>query len=203
MQRYLNWRNLYFAAMMFWSVIVYALLGLAGAPVETNSRAGEFADTLQWASTKKLAWSDFKADAPRSRFAAYTFTVITMDYSITSSGKSLEAYFTITSAFNRQRSWVKNSPESKSDAILRHEQLHFDIAELSARKLRKKLSELKLSRERYAKQIQAAYDEVIGAGDAMQKAYDDETAHGLLQDEQKRWSDKIARELRDYIDYSK
>jgi hypothetical protein len=25
----------------------------------------------------------------------------------------------------------------------------------------------------------------------------------LLQDEQKRWSDKIARELLDYIDYSK
>jgi hypothetical protein len=69
--------------------------------------------------------------------------------------------------------------------------------------LRKKLSELKLSRERYAKQIQAAYDEVIGAGDAMQKAYDDETEHGLLKEEQKRWSEKIARELMDYIDYSK
>jgi hypothetical protein len=69
--------------------------------------------------------------------------------------------------------------------------------------LRKKLSEVKLSRERYAKQIQAAYDEVIGAGDAMQQAYDDETEHGLLRDEQKRWSDKIASELLSYIDYSK
>jgi len=190
----LNSRNLYFAAMLFWSVIVYALVGL-GTPVEADYRAGDFADTLQWASTKKLAWSDFKADAPRSRFAAYTFTVITMDYSITSSGKSLKANFSITSAFNRQKSWVKNSPESKSDAILRHEQLHFDIAELSARKLRKKLSELKLTRERYAKQIQTAYDEVIGAGEAMQKAYDEETAHGLLRDEQERWSEKVRNEL--------
>ena len=198
----MNSRNLYFAAMLFWSVIVYAFVGL-GAPVETDYRAGDFADTLQWIPAKKLVWSDFKADAPRSRFAAYTFTVITMDYSIKSSGKSFKANFSITSAFNRQKSWVKNSPESKSDAILRHEQLHFDIAELSARKLRKSLSELNLSRERYAKQIQAVYDEVIGAGDAMQKAYDDETEHGLLQDEQKRWSEKIARELLDYIDYAK
>lgn len=189
--------------MMFWSTLIYALFVAWVTPVESNAHVREFSDTLQWTPTKMLGWSDFKADAPRSRFAAYTFTVITMDYSIKSSGKSLKANFSITSAFNRQKSWVKNSPESKSDAILRHEQLHFDIAELSARKLRKSLSELNLSRERYAKQIQAAYDEVIGAGDAMQKAYDDETEHGLLQDEQKRWSDKIARELLDYIDYSK
>jgi hypothetical protein len=199
----LNWRNLYFAVMMFWSTLIYALFASWGTPVESHVHVREFSDTLQWTPTKILGWSDFKAEAPRSRFAAYTFTVITMDYSIKSSGKSLQANFSITSAFNRQKSWVKNTSESKTDAILRHEQLHFDIAELSARKLRKKLSELKLTRERYAKQIQAAYDEVIGAGEAMQKAYDEETAHGLLRDEQKRWSDKIASELLDYIDYSK
>jgi predicted secreted Zn-dependent protease len=78
---------------------------------------------------------------------------------------------------------------------VRHEQLHFDIAELSARKLRKKLSELKLTRERYAKQIQTAYDEVIEAGEAMQKAYDEETAHGLLRDEQERWAAEVKREM--------
>ncbi len=199
----MNWRNLYFAVMMFWSTLIYALFASWGTPVESHVHVREFSDTLQWTPTKILGWSDFKAEAPRSRFAAYTFTVITMDYSIKSSGKSLQANFSITSAFNRQKSWVKNTSESKTDAILRHEQLHFDIAELSARKLRKKLSELKLTRERYAKQIQAAYDEVIGAGEAMQKAYDEETAHGLLRDEQKRWSDKIASELLDYIDYSK
>ncbi len=180
---------------MFWSTLIYVLFASWGAPVESHVHTREFSDTLQWTPTKMLEWSDFKADAPRSRFAAYTFTVITMDYSIKSSGKSFKANFSITSAFNRQKSWVKNSPEAKSDAILRHEQLHFDIAELSARKLRKKLSELKLTRERYAKQIQAAYDEVIGAGDAMQKAYDDETEHGLLREEQERWSEKVRNEL--------
>ena len=180
---------------MFWSTLIYALFVAWGAPAESNAHVLEFSDTLQWTPTKMLGWSDFKADAPRSRFAAYTFTVITMDYSIKSSGKSLKANFSITSAFNRQKSWVKNAPEAKSDAILRHEQLHFDIAELSARKLRKRLSELNLSRERYAKQIQAAYDEVIEAGDAMQKAYDEETAHGLLREEQERWAEKIKQEM--------
>jgi len=190
----LNSRNLYFAGMLFWFAIVYAWIGFA-APVETSYLRSDFSDTLQWTSTNKLKWNDFKADAPRSRFAAYTFTVITMDYSIKSLGKSLQANFTVTSAFNRQKSWVKNTADSRTEAILRHEQLHFDIAELSGRKLRKKLAELKLSRERYARQIQAAYDEVIEAGEAMQKAYDDETEHGLIPEEQERWSEKIAREL--------
>lgn len=198
----MNSRNLYFAAMLIWTLFVYAVLGL-GTPVETYYRAGDFSDTLQWTPAKKLVWDDFKAEAPRSRFAAYTFTVITMDYSIKSSGKALQANFTITSAFNRQRSWVKNTSDAKTDAILQHEQLHFDIAELSARKLRKKLSELKLTRERYSKQIQSAYDEVIAAGEAMQKSYDEETEHGLLHEVQQAWSEKIAHALQDYTNYSK
>ncbi len=198
----MNSRNLYFAAMLIWTLFVYAVLGW-GTPLGTNFHSGDFTDTLQWTPAKKLVWDDFKADAPRSRFAAYTFTVITMDYSIKSSGKALQANFAITSAFNRQRSWVKNTSDAKTDAIIQHEQLHFDIAELSARKLRKKLSELKLTRERYSKQIQSAYDEVIAAGEAMQKSYDEETEHGLLREAQQAWSEKIAHALQDYTNYSK
>jgi hypothetical protein len=33
------------------------------------------------------------------------------------------------------------------------------------------------------------------ASTAMQKAYDEETAHGLLRDEQERWDSEITREM--------
>ncbi len=168
-----------------------------------NAPAPAFTDTIQWTTSKKLDWIDFKAEAPRSRFAAYTFTVITMDYSLKSEGNSVQAKFEVTAAFNREKSWVKKDPESRSDAIRAHEQLHFDIAELSARKLRRRLVGLKLSRSQYKKEIQAAYNAEIEEGERLQKLYDSETNHGLDRDEQLKWRNRVDKELRELKIFSK
>ena len=87
----------------------------------------------------------------------------------------------VTTYFYPQLSWKKNSKENNQD-LLKHEQLHWDISELYARKLRaayKKYIPQKNQKER----LQA------------QNAYDLETKHGLLKDAQEKWSDKIREEL--------
>jgi hypothetical protein len=188
--------------MLVWTFLFYGF-PFWGNPLISNPPSPEFSDTIQWTASKKLEWIDFKAEAPRSRYAAFTFTVITMDYSLKSKGNSIDAKFEVTAAFNREKSWVKNDAESRSDAIRAHEQLHFDIAELNARKLRRRLVGLKLSRNQYKKEIQLAYDAEIEEGERLQKLYDSETNHGIDRDAQMRWRRRIDKELGDLNEFSR
>ena len=60
--------------------------------------------------------------------------------------------------FYPDKSWVIK--EQSSEHILNHEQLHFDITELHARKFRKQLSTLKVSNSIRA-QLQAMHNEIV------------------------------------------
>jgi predicted secreted Zn-dependent protease len=94
--------------------------------------------------------------------------------------------------FNRNKSWTK---EKKSDYLLEHEQLHFDITELFVRKLRKQLNDLGNNCKRLNSHIEHYYKENYKEFVAYQNAYDNETKHSLDTEKQKLWKEKIAREL--------
>src|SRR6478735_12542620 len=84
-------------------------------------------DILIWSSAYKLKWSDFKGKPDPHQ----------MQYAQTFYGMEVEKNYVIsyeekvTAYVDRNKSWVKDSTKSS----LRHEQLHFDIAELHARKM--------------------------------------------------------------------
>src|SRR5690606_30202906 len=91
-----------------------------------------------------LSWNDFKS-APNqsSSFHANTSAGISYSWGIKNSNGIIELNYEVLSFFNPENSWVK--PGSDNKYLLQHEQLHFDITELHARKLRKKLSEIKVN----------------------------------------------------------
>src|SRR5690242_9054287 len=89
-------------------------------------------DTIHWRPTYQLKWNDFKAAPDKSApFAAQTDCSISYAYTFQNNVFSVS----VISYFNRNRSWAKNKTTSDS-SLLKHEQGHFNINELFARKMR-------------------------------------------------------------------
>ncbi|MEO6611950.1 MAG: DUF922 domain-containing protein [Chitinophagaceae bacterium] len=152
-------------------------------------------ELLEWNGARKLTWSDYKASPnPESDAAASTTTYLGIDYNISSTSFS----FKIQSLFSKTRSWGLH----KTPYILSHEQGHFDIAEVYARKLHKEMSEYKFNKKTYQKDLQKIYNEVTGEKEDVQNEYDRETRHSINKEKQAEWLKKIAKMLEEYEDYA-
>src|SRR5579871_6965376 len=91
-------------------------------------------ETIAWDSATRLTWADFRGKADNnSSFSASTASGIVYKFSMDGEGYS----DSITAVFYPNESWVR----IRDDKYLIHEQGHFDITEIFARKLRKRLLE--------------------------------------------------------------
>jgi hypothetical protein len=152
---------------------------------------------IDWQAGQLLQWSDYRgAPDPVSDAAALTSTYLSIDFQMNNGAFGWK----IQCRFSKPRSWVR----SKSDYVLKHEQGHFDIAEIYARKLNKKLLEYQYNRATYQKDLQAIYTDLTNEKGSFQDLYDLETDHSRKPEEQLRWNKKIAElleQLQDYSDY--
>ncbi len=152
-------------------------------------------EMIKWDGNKRLNWSDYKGKPDRSSdAAASTSTYLVIDYNIMQ--KTMN--YKIQSLFSRTRSWGLY----KTDYILGHEQGHFDIAEIFARKLHKKMSEYKFDKRTYQKSLGKIYDEIVEEKTEMQNDYDKETRHSINKEKQAQWLLKIEKLLEEYEDYA-
>ncbi len=152
-------------------------------------------ELMAWNAARKLTWSDYKASPnPESDAAASTTTYLAIDYNISSTSFS----YKIQSLFSKTRSWGLH----KTNYILSHEQGHFDIAEVFARKLHKKMGEYKFNKKTYQKDLRKIYDEVTDEKEEVQNQYDRETRHSINKEKQAEWLKKIAEMLEEYKDYA-
>src|SRR5262245_56433743 len=89
---------------------------------------GQEEQFIEWSSIKRLTWDDYLArPSSSSDAAAITSTALGLEYHV----RNNILTYKITCRFSKTRSWGKY----KSDYILQHEQGHFDITEIYARKL--------------------------------------------------------------------
>ncbi|MEI9810326.1 MAG: DUF922 domain-containing protein [Bacteroidota bacterium] len=147
-------------------------------------------ELIDWKAGQRLVWNDYKANPDEgSDAAALTATYLGIEYTIDEKGLGWK----IQCRFSKTRSWGK----SKTDYILQHEQGHFDIAEIFARKLNKKLSEYKFDKNGYKKDLKKIYDSVTGEKENLQDQYDKETDHSRKKEEQARWIKKIDELLKE------
>lgn len=163
---------------------------------ETAPSSKPNTDTLYWRDGIKLTWDDFKAKSSNSGgYAALTYTVITLDYDVNSNGQTYNPTFTVKCAFQRSKSWVnRKDKKSQTPEILAHEQLHFTIAEITARKLRRNLKVQQYTKN-YKNEIKEIYNKTLDEGEKMQQRYDKETNHSIDKEAQKRWSYLIESDL--------
>lgn len=150
-------------------------------------------DPIEW-NEGKLTWNDFKADrsVKNKTRAASTASGITYSWTYAATNDFPELNYEVKTHFYPQRSWV--SPEDKTPALLAHEQLHFDISELHARKLLKELEAYTAMRN-IRTDLKRIYSKIESARNKMQRLYDKETNHGLNKIAQENWGQKITKDL--------
>ncbi len=142
-----------------------------------------------WQSGNKLTWEDFKGKPDKSSpYKALTYGRIKTDVS----ANSKEAHIIIKTSFDKNKSWVK---ELRIDNLLAHEQLHFDIIELWARKFRQKLKGKTYTFKVFQSEITTMQKFIYEGADKMQLEYDKETKHAEDKVNQQKWNEQITDEM--------
>lgn len=176
-------------------VIVCGILLLFSVMVNAQKKD----DQIVWSKEQKLTWDDFKGKPKsNSKAGAMTISGIRRGFSY----KNGKIIVNAESIFFKKESWGKDYDRILS--TLEHEQLHFDITELYARKFRKSLLETSFKRngEKAYKQFYAIYEKIDADKDAYQYLYDDETTNPRDEEKQKEWLEKIAKELAELEEYA-
>ncbi len=150
----------------------------------------------------ELVWEDFKGKNPNinTTTAAEVNTSLELKWGYKTEGTEIEFIYEVYALQNPNASWVEVT--QKTERVLSHEQLHFDITELHARIFRKWLSEFDyLNTRNLRRQVNRKYTEIKIAWKRMQQEYDLDTNHGILFKEQSLWNDKLEVLLEKYSNF--
>lgn len=161
-----------------------------------NGYVGKFSYTER----SKLAWSDFRGKPDMdSSFHASVNTGITYQWSYGKDKGEIELNYQVDSFCYPSLSWVKRGQMSL--ALLSHEQLHFDISELHARIMRKRLKEYSAGKN-IRRDLNKMYKLVERMRINMQERYDEETDHSRNKEAQKKWERKVETLMWYYRDFT-
>jgi hypothetical protein len=181
----------------------------AGAGL-AHAQSGQPAEPIEWSNVRKLRKSDFKGiGAMQSQVAARSFISIQASWSC--DGDRLDAK--IRALFDPSRStWsgpsaaVGDATSSRptrvsnltSEQLLEHEQTHFDIAEIFARKIREHLSQITdaCTRRGGTVPLAAIVEEYQSELDDQQARYDRQTGFGTDPRTQWEWTSRTRRALK-------
>jgi hypothetical protein len=151
-----------------------------------------------YSSENKLQWANFKSPVPdTAEFSAVTianFSITTQVNHVRKTGN-----VEIIAFMEPDKSYVKIGKQT--DYLLNHEQRHFDIAELHARKLRKEIASFKYSSS-VEDSIIRVYHEVHSEYRQFQLSYDEETEHSGNKNKQHEWDMRIDSLLNIYSDFA-
>lgn len=166
-------------------------------------------DFILWQENKKLKIQDFKADnkdtikVNRQQFLG-AISAIRIEYSSFQRNKNSVPNFSIKTYFDPNESWML----LKNDYVLQHEQIHFDLTELYARKMRKSVESLRQKNVTnisiYRKKIQrwnAMKEKASNQFDADNQDYYIKIGQKILfqkNPKQEAWKKKVDRELFQY-----
>jgi len=153
-------------------------------------------EKIIWNENHRLTWSDFRAKHRSGvSYVASTSSGISFSYSYSERNGEIELNITVHSNFYPESSWV--NPKEASAYILAHEQAHFDISEIHARMLRKKISERTFSKN-VKKELTNLYNGVDEKRITMQRLFDKESDHSKIKDKEYEWEAYIKKQLKDY-----
>jgi Bacterial protein of unknown function (DUF922) len=169
-------------------------LGLAGIPAPAAEAVQYYSpgltevnfndnEIIPW-SERRLTWEDFQCEPQKGTEAvASTSTSLGIAYQMRGGDLS----YNITCHFSKTRSWGL----MKTDYILAHEQGHFDITEIFARKLNEALQSYAFNKRTFKKDISEIYQSIVKQKEDFQKLYDGETDHSRRKKAQYDWLEKI------------
>ncbi|WP_286757075.1 DUF922 domain-containing protein [Roseivirga sp. UBA838] len=188
--------------MKFLKNIALALLILTGLAHGPESKAQFLTvDTtayIEWSDNLYLSWKDFRFRKQKSK-EERGLALTSVTHSIRGGIFNDEPRFEVKVLFVKKDSWTT---DSTSIALLAHEKLHFDIAELYGRKIRKQISELHKRGERDLKVYNKYVRQLLADFKRFSLNYDKETGHGRDSERQNEWFELVFSELERLKQYS-
>ena len=138
---------------------------------------------IEWDFNNKITWGNFHAKADSN--SDYTAECITF-FKCSFYTKNDSVFCRVRTFFNTAKSWRKQTLLDNSYDI-NHEQLHFNITEIFARKIRQLIITNSLNEE----SVQKIYNENVKACNDFQNLYDKETNHSINKIKQANWAKEI------------
>lgn len=152
----------------------------------TGMQPNQDDETIAWSSDRRLSWDDFRGKVPlNARAAAITASGITYSFSTSGTKDAIMVDFQVDTFFYPTKSWYQ--PSLCDEVILSHEQLHFDISELYARKLKKRLNDATFTYSTIKAKVKAIYREINIELNDFQNKYDEETNFSRNREKQEDW----------------
>lgn len=155
---------------------------------------------LYWSSIDSLQWSDFKGKPDSSCYASNGKTAQALSaagikfFDLDSLGS--QACYQLSAVFYCSESWHI----ARGVDLLNHERGHFDLLELSARKLRKCLIELTATCEPFS--VADRVNLTFSKYDSISAEYDRQTQFGTLSTVQNTWNERVKKKLAALEDYA-
>ena len=151
-------------------------------------------DAIAWSSTRRLTWADFQGkavnDLDGARSAVNTAMAVGCREGV--------LQFRVVTQFIPRQSFVTyriTSSGLASRAGIEHEQIHFDLAEVYARRIRKMYTELPAPCPRFDEALGAMADRFLRELASIQRRYETETRSGENGARQADWSKRVAADL--------
>lgn len=175
-------------------VCALAGLGLAFSSIaKDNVSVTPAQPQFQWHEHGKLSWDDFKGPVTTTHEESAAATCCAIGFKTLVPAGAAKPEVVVYNTFYVNKSWVR--PDAQIQSILDHEQGHFDLCELYTRVLRDRMAGIDLLKPGVKQQLMQIYADVSREYEERQQAYEEETAHGTIIGEQKRWQGLIAAEL--------
>lgn len=159
--------------------IIYILLILL---IDKSPKVCE--NKICWEEGRLISWKNF-IGTPKHNSSIAAFTTVSLRTEIVSKNSVL-----VENCMIENKSWVEK--HSKTEYLLKHEQYHFHLAEIIARRMRKDISMIKTPTISAVKTI---FDERMEEYESLQQLYDEETNHSIDSIMQIKWQEKIDIEL--------
>jgi hypothetical protein len=174
------------AVMIYKTLCVFALACLFIVPNDD--------EVISWRDDIKLTWNEFKG-VPKTNMSAVAVTAsgITFEFSVRETNSRIVSFDSqVYAHFYPNKSWYIK--EQGDNHILAHEQLHFDITELYARKFRKQISQLKVTNN-IKSELRQLHLNINKEVAVTQNLYDLESDNSVNREFQAKWNVYIKREL--------
>ena len=154
---------------------------------------GAQSQQIRWSADERLSWTRFAArpdmTSPASAMTAYV--------AFYNDGCDDRAYWReVFVAFLPEKSWVKSEVVFRGGSVmLQHEQTHFDLAEVTARRIRQALDGLSSPCEMTPEERGKVVATFLQRDREIQARYDAATNFGANTTEQDIWLRRVARDL--------
>jgi hypothetical protein len=158
-------------------------------------------ETIKWTKDRNLKWSDFENTLQKdSPVAALSWIGITYSAPITLNPE--RCFLEIYAGFDKKKSRIWK--EKTNDHILSHEQGHFNLAEIYARKMRCYLTSnpYKIYYSDFESDLNIILKAYEDSLEIVSDKYDFETDHSQEIKKQSEWSIKIKNELKELNKYN-